>query len=260
MTFKESPGCCAELAWLLAKRKLRAQLCVWPMGPGFVEKERNPIGNPTLGLQWASEDEGSRCWALMKLLKNVCVCVSICVHVYSYSGLFKCCRHPKVTHSPTRCITIRMNSPARRLTSGGQDFHEDGEHALPKHKVFLYAIETQHMCRPHCLAIDIPFITHVKLPTWTKCKWEELEDGEGDSMWVWGMGLRTVHAGCCPNSGREGGGWTWLQLSIVCCTLNPKGTKKWADAPGGCWPGGIEHNFLNDPLWQGLQLVSLEIK
>lgn len=94
-----------------------------------------------------------------------CVCVSICVHAYSYSGLFKCCRHPKVTHSPTRCITIRMNSPAHRLTSGGQDFHEDGEHALPKHKVFLYAIETQCMCRPHCLAIDIPFITHGKLHT-----------------------------------------------------------------------------------------------
>lgn len=80
MTFKESPGCCAELAWLLAKRKLRAQLCVWPMGPGFVEKERNPIGNPTLGLQWASEDEGSRCWALMKLLKNVCVCLYACMY------------------------------------------------------------------------------------------------------------------------------------------------------------------------------------
>lgn len=71
MTFKESPGCCAELAWLLAKYKLRAQLRVWPTGPGFVERERNPIRNPTLGLQWASEAEGSRCWALLKLLKNV---------------------------------------------------------------------------------------------------------------------------------------------------------------------------------------------
>lgn len=119
MTFKESPCCCAELTWLLAKYRLRAQLRVWPMGPGFVEKERNPIRNPTLGLQWASEDEGSRCFA----------------------------------EGPEECV----------------------------------------------------FMPCVKLHSWTKCKWEELEDGEGDYMWVWGMGLCTVHAGCCPNSGQGEG-------------------------------------------------------